>query len=139
MIYFGLVLSSIIELLECLIDFGVFYFLLIWLFLFVLVYVIYIGYCGILGWLLIFGLSVKCFGGVVVFFILLMVLSIMVSDDFVYLGKCMLNMMSIYLMLLIVYLYFFVNFEKYLLNVLLKRMGKVIVYSGLFVVLFGFL
>lgn len=138
MIYFGLVLSSLTELFERLIDLGAFYLSPTRLFLLVLAYVTYVGYCGASqAWKI--GPSAKRFAVAVMALILLTALSVTASSDFEYSGKRALNTTSIYLMPLVVYLYLSVNSAKYPPELLLRKVGKCIVYSGLVVALFGFL
>ncbi|MDR7334832.1 O-antigen ligase family protein [Roseateles asaccharophilus] len=139
MIYFGLVLSSLTELFERLINLGAFYLSPTRLFLLVLAYVTYIGYCGMANGTLRIGPSAKRFGLAVLALILLTALSVTASDDFEYSGKRALNTTSIYLMPLVVYLYLSVHSTKYPAEILLQKAGKCIVYSGLVVALFGFL
>lgn len=139
MIYFGLVLSSLTELLERLIDLGAFYLSPTRLFLLVLAYVTYIGYCGMANGTLRIGPAAKRFGLAVVALILLTAMSVTASDDLAYSGKRALNTTSIYVMPLVVYLYLSVNTAKYPPELLMRKVGKCIVYSGLVVALFGFL
>lgn len=139
MIYFGLVISSLTELFERLIDLGAFYLSPTRLFLLVLAYMAYIGYCGVTTRQLKIGPSANRFAMAVLALILLTVLSVTASGDLEYSGKRALNTTSIYLMPLVVYLYLVVNGPKYPADVLLRKTGKCIVYSGLVVALFGFL
>lgn len=139
MIYFGLVLSSLTELFERLIDLGAFYLSPTRLFLLVLAYVTYVGYCGVAKHPWKFGPSAKRFTAAVVALILLTALSVTASSDFEYSGKRALNTTSIYLMPLVVYVYLGVNSAKYPPELLMRKVGKCIVYSGLVVALFGFL
>ncbi|MCE4557831.1 O-antigen ligase family protein [Roseateles cellulosilyticus] len=139
MIYFGLVLSSLTELLERLIDLGAFYLSPTRLFLLVLAFVTYVGYCGASSQSWKIGPSARRFAAAVMALILLTALSVTASSDFSYSGKRALNTTSIYLMPLVVYLYLCVNSAKYPPDQLLRKTGKCIVYSGLTVALVGFL
>ena len=139
MIFFGLILSSLTELFERLIDLGAFYLSPTRLFLLVLAYATYIGYCGMASQSWKVGPSAKRFAAAVVALILLTALSVTASSDLEYSGKRALNTTSIYLMPLVVYLYLSVNSAKYPPEQLMRKMGKCIVYSGLVVALFGFL
>lgn len=139
MIYFGLVISSVTELFERLIDLGAFYLSPARLFLLVLAYVTYVGYCGMANGTLKIGPSAKRFALAVLALILLTALSVTASDDIEYSGKRALNTTSIYVMPLVVYLYLSIHSAKYPPGELLRKTGKCIVYSGLAVALFGFL
>jgi hypothetical protein len=139
MIYFGLVISSLTELFERLIDLGAFYLSPTRLFLLVLAYVTYVGYCGMSNGALKIGPSARRFALAVTALILLTALSVTSSSDLEYSGKRALNTTSIYLMPLVVYVYLLINAAKYPPAALMRTVGKCIVYSGLFVALFGYL
>ncbi|MGM9484242.1 O-antigen ligase family protein [Roseateles sp. NT4] len=139
MIYFGLVLSSLTELFERLIDLGAFYLSPTRLFLLVLAFVAYLGYCGSYSYRFSLGKSAKNFALAVLVLIFLTALSVTASNDLAYSAKRALNTTSIYLMPLVVYAYLSINSAKYPHDLLIQKTGKCIVYSGLFVALFGLL
>lgn len=139
MIYVGLFISSLTELLERLINVGAFYLSPTRLFLLVLAFVTYVSYCGMTQGKLTFGPSARRFALAVLALILLTALSVTASDDMEYSGKRALNTTSVYLMPLVVYCYLALRSAKYPPGLLLRSAGKCVVYSGVVVALFGFL
>lgn len=139
MIYFGLVLSSLTELMERFINIGAFYLSPTRIFLLALAYASYLTYCGSATSPITLGRTARRYALAVAALITLTGLSVMASDDLEYSVKRALNTTSIYVMPLVVYLYLSLSSHKYTSGDLLRKTGKCIVYSGLFVALFGFL
>lgn len=140
MIYFGLFLSSVTELLEQLINVGAFFLSPARIFIVVILYIAFLAYCangGVRGAIL--GGAARLYGVSVAILLLLTGASVATSPDVLYSLKRTANATSIYVLPLIVYIYLRVCQKKYPADMLLKNLGRTLVWTGFVVALFGFL
>lgn len=137
MIYIGLFIASVTEMMERLISVGGFYLSPSRLYFLMLIYLGALAFCYRRGDF-VFGHNAKKYLIPVLILLGFYSLSVLASPYFGYSLKRVFNSATIYLMPLVIYFYLSCYKEAYPPEKLLKSVGKVIVLTGIFVAVFGY-